>query len=200
MSGYTIAAIPTVYRGRTYRSRLEAKWGAFFDRIGWRHEYEPFDLGAWSPDFLLPDLDTLVEVKPWTEFNEETADRIVEACGDKQLLLTMAAPELVTGGSSKNEPVGVTLGWFLPVNEETWQHATLFWLLAIDQPRLDADIVWPPYVDGRRLRHEGQPVWLSAGGNKGYSEGPGRMMHPYPSHTMKLWADACNAVQWEPDR
>jgi hypothetical protein len=31
--------IPTVYRGIEYRSRLEAKWAAFCDRIGWRHTY-----------------------------------------------------------------------------------------------------------------------------------------------------------------
>jgi len=29
MSGYWIAAIPTVYRGRRYHSRLEARWAAF---------------------------------------------------------------------------------------------------------------------------------------------------------------------------
>ena len=31
---YQIAAIPTLYRGRQYRSRLEAKWAAFFDLAG----------------------------------------------------------------------------------------------------------------------------------------------------------------------
>jgi hypothetical protein len=69
---YTIAAIPTEYRGRMYRSRLEARWAAFFDQLGWRHEYEPYDLGRWSPDFLLPDWNVLVEVKPINELDQAT--------------------------------------------------------------------------------------------------------------------------------
>jgi hypothetical protein len=50
---YTMKAIPTIYSGVRFRSRLEAKWAAFFDRIGWPWEYEPFDLEGWAPDFLL---------------------------------------------------------------------------------------------------------------------------------------------------
>jgi len=30
---YSIAAIPTVYNGIRYRSRLEAKWAAFFENV-----------------------------------------------------------------------------------------------------------------------------------------------------------------------
>jgi hypothetical protein len=32
-------AIPAVYRGIEYRSRLEARWAAFFDETGWKHTY-----------------------------------------------------------------------------------------------------------------------------------------------------------------
>ena len=71
---YTIAAIPTTYKGRLYRSRLEAKWAAFFDLCGWQAEYEPYDLGAWSPDFLIKGqhAEILVEVKPVTEIDVPT--------------------------------------------------------------------------------------------------------------------------------
>src|SRR4051812_23041408 len=66
---YNIPAHPTTYDNRRYRSRLEARWAAFFDIIGWRHEYEPFDLGEWSPDFALINIRgaiaALVEVKPF---------------------------------------------------------------------------------------------------------------------------------------
>lgn len=48
---YTVKAHPTMYRGVQYRSRLEARWAAFFDLAGWQHEYEPIDLPGWSPDF-----------------------------------------------------------------------------------------------------------------------------------------------------
>jgi hypothetical protein len=33
--------IVTEYAGARFRSRLEARWAAFFDLCGWRWEYEP---------------------------------------------------------------------------------------------------------------------------------------------------------------
>jgi len=72
MSDYRIAAIPTVYRGRRYRSRLEARWAAFFDLLDWKHEYEPFDLGEWMPDFIMREgIDCLVEIKPISAFDRK---------------------------------------------------------------------------------------------------------------------------------
>jgi hypothetical protein len=60
-------SIPTTYSGVKFRSRLEAKWAAFFDYAGWRWEYEPAidSSGFWIPDFALRGKSTvLVEVKP----------------------------------------------------------------------------------------------------------------------------------------
>ena len=53
-----IKPIETVYKGYKFRSRLEARWAVFFDRIGCKWEYEPegFDLGGgvyYLPDFLI---------------------------------------------------------------------------------------------------------------------------------------------------
>jgi len=48
---YTIAAHPTRYAGVRFRSRLEARWAAFFDLVGWNWAYEPIDLAGWTPDF-----------------------------------------------------------------------------------------------------------------------------------------------------
>jgi hypothetical protein len=73
---YTMAARLTMYKGVEFRSRLEARWAAFFDLLGWTWEYEPIDLVFWTPDFRLtiPGLDFeamadysdfLVEVKPY---------------------------------------------------------------------------------------------------------------------------------------
>ncbi len=74
------AAIETTYRGARFRSRLEARWAAFFDLLGWRWEYEPIDLDGYIPDFvvLIPD-PVLVEVKPgWSceELQHLAAGRI----------------------------------------------------------------------------------------------------------------------------
>jgi hypothetical protein len=60
----------TIYNGRRYRSRLEARWAAFFDRLGWPYEYEPIDLDGYIPDFVMTfKSPLLVEVKP--EFSVE---------------------------------------------------------------------------------------------------------------------------------
>lgn len=58
-------AIPTRYAGVIFRSRLEARWAAFFDLAGIQWDYEPFDLDGWTPDFVLHgDVPILAEVKP----------------------------------------------------------------------------------------------------------------------------------------
>lgn len=59
-------SIPTMYAGIMFRSRLEAKWAAFFDLAGWRWQYEPLDLAGYIPDFILlmPNGPIAVEVKP----------------------------------------------------------------------------------------------------------------------------------------
>lgn len=74
-----IEAIPTIYKGTRFRSRLEAKWAAFFDLRGWAWEYEPIDLAGYIPDFILPDFKrpTLIEVKPAMHF-DEMVDPIVK--------------------------------------------------------------------------------------------------------------------------
>lgn len=75
-----IKAHETFYRGIRFRSRLEARWAAFFDLAGWTWEYEPFDLEGWSPDFLVSfpcghsecsgSHELLVEVKPFFSIEE----------------------------------------------------------------------------------------------------------------------------------
>lgn len=61
-------AIETEYKGYRFRSRLEARWALFFDSAGipWQYEPEGFDLdGDWYlPDFLLPQQEIWVEIKP----------------------------------------------------------------------------------------------------------------------------------------
>ena len=75
------AAIPTMYNGVQFRSRLEARWAAFFDLCGWQWEYEPFDLDGWIPDFVAQShpltRPLLVEVKPLTDVDGECVPREV---------------------------------------------------------------------------------------------------------------------------
>ena len=77
MSYQEISPIPTVYKGRQYRSRLEARWAAFFDLLELDCEYEPFDLKGWSPDFELKvKYPAIVEVKPLNCWNDKVIAKI----------------------------------------------------------------------------------------------------------------------------
>lgn len=62
-----INAIETRYRGRKFRSRLEARWAVFFDSLSipWDYELEGFALqsGPYLPDFWLPRQECWVEIK-----------------------------------------------------------------------------------------------------------------------------------------
>lgn len=67
-----IKAIETNYKGYRFRSRLEARWAVFFDRMGMRWEYEPegFELPdgtRYLPDFRFKSPQGIVywyEIKP----------------------------------------------------------------------------------------------------------------------------------------
>ena len=65
--GVDIKAIPTKYKGYTFRSRQEARWAVFFDYLGVEYEYEKegFDLpcGYYLPDFWIPEWKAWIEIK-----------------------------------------------------------------------------------------------------------------------------------------
>lgn len=74
--------------GLMFRSRIEAKWAWMFEFLGWKWDYEPFDLGGYIPDFLLT-FDhgdrihqCLVEVKSeMTLAGLQSHEEKIEACG-----------------------------------------------------------------------------------------------------------------------
>lgn len=72
------AAIPTMYAGVLFRSRLEARYACLFDTLGWAWSYEPTDFSGWIPDFrLMGDTDLLVEVKPIRSILEDKGHEAV---------------------------------------------------------------------------------------------------------------------------
>ena len=80
-----IPAIPTRHAGVLMRSRLEARYAVFFDRLGIRWEYEPQGFllpsgDGYLPDFWLPDLGCYVEVKP-TGGDFGKAEELAKASG-----------------------------------------------------------------------------------------------------------------------
>lgn len=78
--------IPTRYRGRWFRSRLEARWALAFDALGYRWVYEPERVTAlpYLPDFFLPDFGVHVEVKwgPMIPERQEPHDELIERLAD----------------------------------------------------------------------------------------------------------------------
>ncbi len=89
---YTIAAHPTLYKGTIFRSRLEARWAAFFDQGAFPGpaRYEPVDFLGWTPDFSFnhldafedePEITRYAEVKPFTTWAQwgDTVKKIVAA-------------------------------------------------------------------------------------------------------------------------
>lgn len=66
-----IKAIETMYKGYRMRSRLEARWAIVWESLGlpWTYEHEGYeckDGTLYLPDFFLPTLNLVVEIKPMT--------------------------------------------------------------------------------------------------------------------------------------
>jgi hypothetical protein len=70
----SIEPIKSIYGGRTFRSKLEAKAAAWLDKNGFNWIYEPDSFVCngviYTPDFYLPEIDTLIEVKPLVALGE----------------------------------------------------------------------------------------------------------------------------------
>jgi len=82
-----IKAIETQYKGYRFRSRLEARWAVFFDKlgVGWEYEKQGYALpsGPYLPDFWLPSIPCWVEIKPEqpTELESNLAGELGEYTG-----------------------------------------------------------------------------------------------------------------------
>lgn len=139
---YNIKAIPTRYAGVNFRSRLEARWAAFFDLANIKWEYEPFDLEGWAPDFLLRTelCNVLCEVKP-VDLSPRRADtsayeKAKRYWRDYQILMLGIGPIEGRSFLSKcfgllmDEPDSVDYSWVdmtkalaSPNQEELWREA-----------------------------------------------------------------------------
>ena len=84
----------TEYAGATFRSQLEARWAAWFDKRGIAWEYEPARFDGWTPDFrmVMDGVETYAEVKPVSEFPMDVAQRILNAGCDGDILILGSSP------------------------------------------------------------------------------------------------------------
>jgi hypothetical protein len=170
---YIIPSIPTIYNSRRYRSRLEARWAAYFDILGLDHEYEPSDLGGWSPDFLIrtSGIPVLAEVKPIVEPDEDTCLRMVEnakkAKFSGSLLLLGVSPFKAT----ETPHSAIAIGWIGTIAGDWFEGIFSTYLGNLDimgcTPVQEIAYVWDESAD--------------------YISGPSM---------LRAWATASNVVQW----
>lgn len=89
-----------------FRSRLEARYAAYFDGRGWPWVYEPFDLPGYTPDFsvTIAGVDTLVEVKPATKLGQLGAPiaRILRAGWRGPWMVVGADPDVALQGRGRH--------------------------------------------------------------------------------------------------
>ena len=125
------SGIPTIYRSTRFRSRLEARWAAFFDLLRWPWVYEPFDAEGYIPDFLIQGkAPFLVEVGPCISHEDYFAKAVKprQLSDDMSILVVGVTPstQIATRGSSVP---GGAIGKFLGPQdwgtEEAWAAAVL---------------------------------------------------------------------------
>ena len=175
-----------MHAGIRFRSRLEARWASFFDEIGWRWEYEPFDLEGYIPDFLiLGDRPLLVEVGPVSlpaEFAAKSR-KALGAIGDRELLTVGVNPLALIAGPNYSHPAAGLLS-----EPSAWdgvvEHATDLGL-------------WHRCLDcGQIAIHHAEQSFI--GRPCGHYDGDHLMGHIYESEIAGRWAIAVNNSQWRP--
>ncbi|WP_143136945.1 hypothetical protein [Burkholderia ubonensis] len=196
-----IRAIPTVYNGVRFRSRLEAKWAAFFDFVGWKWEYEPRDLAGWIPDFRLealgaPNGELLIEVKP-VRYEMRIPDaiyfvpgKIISAAPSHELLIVGESPcfNVGWGGAPNTEGGLIALGWMV-------ERAGVEWVEEDDEQADSFSTAFMGFWSkGYGIRGQ-YGRWHDR--ISGLYEGNAAAEHPC-SDIKKAWKDACNRVQWRP--
>lgn len=188
---YTVASIPTLYNGLLFRSRLEAKWAAFFDLLGWEWQYEPTDFNGWIPDFAIyGKVLVYVEVKPVLEFPQEVADKI-ESSGCSGAVLIV--------------------GQRLFPCDECKDMTCIGWLSETDPPPPDHPsevslFNWGQAAFGKWNEGKGTigfcHTWASyrdriSGGYNG-SIGGVAWDRELSDEVKSFWAEACNKTMWAP--
>jgi hypothetical protein len=174
---YKIKAIPTMFQGIQMRSRLEARWAAFFTECGWEWTYEPFDFDGWCPDFLLKlHRPIFVEVKP-----QITQALMAELLTVSQKLREDGARVLLVGDSIQYDGSDAVLGWSG----------------GCDDP---CDEIVIGTCGGRSC-----PLGMSSrGGYYGCWVCNGYDGNPASDHQdvgiAEKWATACNLTQWNPPK
>lgn len=179
-----IRAIPTGYNGTRFRSRLEARWAAFFDLVGWKWDYEPVDLRGWTPDFVINGKAAIyVEVKPIQWGTDRYSYPTMElAQFEKVRSPGLNCDLLLLGAGPYERNDDLYVGY---CNEPCPENDCCAFELAVSQDAEGGGVEFG-YCDLLRSYHD-RITGNYPGGSYG---GHGR-------RGIELWRRAGNAVQWE---
>lgn len=191
---YDIASIPTRYNHVLFRSRLEARWAAFFDIVGWKWDYEPLDLCGWTPDFLIRGkVPALVEVKPvhFAGF-EQVAMNQAKVAAEKAF--KTAKSFRTTPGHQPFEIMVLGAGPF--VSESAWAIG----VLALERQLSGTDIAelhsgYGPHVFDYASRSGSYQYRMG-----GQHDGDHHISRIDGERPVEFWREAGNKVQWHPHR
>jgi len=169
-----IKPIPTIYNGVKYRSRTEARWALFMEKLGLTFDYEPdgFELPSgrrYLPDFYIHDFKTYLEVKPnsmdivkeeYSKFEE-----FAKAHQDIEFWIALGSPSCERGNilvfEKGDEINGVGFfenGWERYLAEDR-RDPGVYWLAYTDKPNgyvpLGGALVGGP---GEITDHDREPI------------------------------------------
>lgn len=186
------SAIPTKYAGTEFRSRLEARWAAFFDLVGWRWEYEPIDLPGWIPDFMLTGhTNVLVEIKPADSIDGFDLDKLHRATENDtfnhEILLLGRHPMLIQRTHAFGQ---IGIGWLYGYS--TW------WPDTIADPH---EAMWITHTGDRsretRLDFCSDTHDYTGRLTGAHQENGGVELGPSRSDLVEyLWREAGNITRW----
>lgn len=180
---YTIKAIPTKYKGILFRSRLEAKWAAMFDQLGWNWDYEPIDFNGWIPDFVIYGAHLIyVEVKPVIEFPEDVAEELTDSgCEDEMLIV----------GQRCVFNDDLVFGWMTEYDNDNYDEENEL------QNNWWDEAVLGKWTGSKKIgfcHAVGSFTDRISGGYDGGCYGSGRVSQ---DEIKRLWANAHNLTQWK---
>lgn len=185
----SIQSHETKYHGALFRSRLEAKWVAFFDLCGWDWIYEPYTISGWLVDFLIrgKDTDVICEVKPISRRDEKLESEISRRMMKKV----------------KMEPL--LLGLAPYPSEAMFDCAAIGWLgehinIAENDYDIDFDVGVILKISGSKY-----PFGLIHGTGSyrdrisGLYDGDGLLIPVDYPVIQEIWNEACAKVRYEPE-
>ncbi len=188
----TVKALPTTYAGVEFRSRIEARWALFFDKLGvsWSYEREGYELptGNYLPDFWLPDVrdgcwfevkganPTRREYDLAIELAQATDHEVFVAYGDMP-----RTHQIIDRGTSRDRDQlsNLEIDYFCPEGADVWYS----WCVC---PCGKPSIEFEARAD-RICRHDASTM-RSSHGDKGNNGAHPRIIAAYEAaRTHKFW-------------